>query len=80
MIQRWLLYIFLSVPLKKSLLQLLHLLKANPDTAGIPVIMISADAMPEQIDAALSAGAACYLTKPVQIAALLVQVDELLSG
>ncbi|MEK8086954.1 CHASE domain-containing protein [Aquabacterium sp. A3] len=61
-------------------LELLHLLKANPDTAGIPVIMISADAMPEQIDAALSAGAACYLTKPVQIAALLVQVDELLSG
>lgn len=61
-------------------LELLHLLKANPDTADIPVIMISADAMPEQIDAALAAGAACYLTKPVQIAALLVQVDDLLKG
>lgn len=59
-------------------LELLHLLKANPETRDTPVIMISADAMPEQIDAALAAGAACYLTKPVQVAALLVQVDDLL--
>ncbi len=58
--------------------ELLKLIKANPDTVDIPVIMISADAMPEQIDAALSAGAACYLTKPVQLAELLRQVDELL--
>ncbi len=58
--------------------ELLKLIKANPDTANIPVIMISADAMPEQIDAALSAGAYCYLTKPVQLPELLRQVDELL--
>lgn len=58
--------------------ELLKLIKANPDTVDIPVIMISADAMPEQIDAALSAGAACYLTKPVQLPELLRQVDELL--
>lgn len=58
--------------------ELLKLIKANPDTVDIPVIMISADAMPEQIDAALSAGAACYLTKPVQLAELLRQVDELM--
>ncbi|HEX5358238.1 MAG TPA: CHASE domain-containing protein [Aquabacterium sp.] len=58
--------------------ELLKLIKANPDTVDIPVIMISADAMPEQIDAALSAGAACYLTKPVQLSELLRQVDELM--
>ncbi|MDO9236423.1 MAG: CHASE domain-containing protein [Aquabacterium sp.] len=58
--------------------ELLKLIKANPDTASIPVIMISADAMPEQIDAALSAGAYCYLTKPVQLSELLRQVDDLL--
>jgi CheY-like chemotaxis protein/nitrogen-specific signal transduction histidine kinase len=58
--------------------ELLKLIKANPDTVDIPVIMISADAMPEQIDAALSAGACCYLTKPVQLPELLRQVDELL--
>jgi CheY-like chemotaxis protein len=59
-------------------LELLKLIKANPDTVNIPVIMISADAMPEQVDAALSAGANCYLTKPVQLSELLRQVDELM--
>jgi signal transduction histidine kinase/CheY-like chemotaxis protein len=61
-------------------LDFLKLLKANPETAHIPVVMISADAMPEQIDACLKAGAACYLTKPLQIKALLQQTDDLLSG
>ncbi|MBC7699177.1 CHASE domain-containing protein [Aquabacterium sp.] len=60
-------------------LEFLTLMKANPQTAATPVIMISADAMPEQVDAALSAGAYCYLTKPVQLPALLVHVDDLLA-
>ena len=59
-------------------IELLSLIKSNPDTAAIPVIMISADAMPEQIDAALAKGASCYLTKPVQLPELLRQVDELM--
>jgi signal transduction histidine kinase/ActR/RegA family two-component response regulator/sensor domain CHASE-containing protein len=59
-------------------LDFLKLVKANPATSRIPVIMISADATPEQIDASLKAGAACYLTKPLQISALLQQIDELL--
>jgi len=61
-------------------LEFLKLMKANPQTAGIPAIMISADAMPEQVDAALSAGAYCYLTKPVQLPALLLHVDDLLAA
>jgi signal transduction histidine kinase/ActR/RegA family two-component response regulator len=61
-------------------LDFLKLLKANPETAHIPVAMISADAMPEQIDACLKAGAACYLTKPLQIQALLQQTDDLLNA
>lgn len=60
--------------------ELLALLKANPDTRDIPVVMISADATPEQIDACLSAGAACYLTKPIQIRVLLKQIDDLLAA
>ncbi len=56
------------------------MLKANPDTQDIPVVMISADAMPEQIDACLKAGAACYLTKPIQIRVLLQQIDDLLAS
>jgi signal transduction histidine kinase/CheY-like chemotaxis protein len=59
-------------------IELLNLIKSNPETASIPVIMISADAMPEQIDAALNSGASCYLTKPVQLAELLRQVDDLM--
>jgi signal transduction histidine kinase/ActR/RegA family two-component response regulator len=61
-------------------LDFLKLAKANPETRHIPVIMISADATPEQVDACLSAGAACYLTKPVQILALLQQIDDLLKA
>lgn len=60
-------------------IEFLKLMKANPQTASTPVIMISADAMPEQVDAALVAGAYCYLTKPVQVPALLVHVDDLLA-
>ena len=56
----------------------LKLAKANPETQHIPVVMISADALPEQIDNALKAGASAYLTKPLQIAALLELVDDLL--
>ncbi len=57
----------------------LKLIKANPETAHIPVIMVSADAMPEQIDMALSAGAFCYLTKPLQVPELMRQINAALS-
>jgi len=40
-------------------------LKADPRTRQIPVIAVSADAMPEQIDAAMRAGFEGYITKPV---------------
>jgi signal transduction histidine kinase/ActR/RegA family two-component response regulator len=60
-------------------IEFLKLMKANPQTAATPVIMVSADAMPEQVDAALAAGAYCYMTKPVQLPALLVHVDDLLA-
>ena len=60
-------------------LEFLRLMKANPQTAATPVIMVSADAMPEQVDAALQAGAYCYMTKPVQLPALLLHVDDLLA-
>ncbi len=58
----------------------LRLAKANPDTQHIPVVMISADAMPDQIEQARAAGATAYLTKPLQISAMLALVDELLGA
>lgn len=58
--------------------EFLRLVKANPDTASIPVMMISADAMPEQIAMAMQAGAADYLTKPVHLPHLLQKLEQLL--
>ena len=59
-------------------LELLHHLKADPMTATIPVIVVSADATAQQVDAALDAGAVRYLTKPVGVNELLATIDDLL--
>jgi len=59
-------------------LELLRHLQANPDTADIPVIVVSADANGARIDAAIAAGATRYLTKPVNVAEFLAALDELL--
>lgn len=56
----------------------LKLAKANPETQHIPVVMISADAMPEQIEQAMACGAAAYLTKPLHIPDMLKLIDDLL--
>ena len=42
------------------------------------MVVVSADALPAQIDEALMAGAHRYLTKPVNVAELLAVLDELL--
>ena len=60
-------------------LELLRHLKLDPGTRGIPVIVVSADALPTQIDEALQAGAHRYLTKPVNVGELLEALDELLA-
>jgi PAS domain S-box-containing protein len=59
-------------------LELLRHLKADPATASIPIIVVSADATSQQIDAALRAGAVRYLTKPVDVTELLAAIDDLL--
>jgi PAS domain S-box-containing protein len=53
----------------------LRALKATPETAHIPVIVISADAMPRQLDALKDVGAANYLTKPLDIPHFLEEID-----
>jgi PAS domain S-box-containing protein len=55
---------------------LLVQLKDDDATAHIPVVVVSADATAQQIEAALTAGAKRYLTKPVSVAELLGVVDE----
>ena len=61
-------------------LDLLRRLKADPATAAIPVIAVSADALPQNIEAALTAGALRYLTKPVSVAELLAVLDAQLAA
>ncbi len=53
-------------------------LRATPETRAIPVIAISANAMPKDVARGQAAGFAAYLTKPIQIPELLRQVDAVL--
>ncbi|MES2960672.1 MAG: CHASE domain-containing protein [Pseudomonadota bacterium] len=59
-------------------LELLRHLRAHPDTAEIPVIVVSADATEGRIGEALAAGATHYLTKPVNVPQFLAALDEML--
>jgi CheY-like chemotaxis protein len=59
--------------------ELLQQLKNNPATKNIPVIVLSADVSPTQIERMLQAGASNYLTKPFEIKRLLCLVDEALA-
>jgi len=58
--------------------EVLRLLRSTPDTAGIPVVVLSANATPSQIERLLTAGASNYLTKPFDIDPFLAVVDELI--
>jgi hypothetical protein len=50
--------------------EVLDQLRADPRTADIPVIMISADASPVTVKRLLAKGALAYLTKPIDFSAL----------
>ena len=52
-------------------------LKAEDNLRSVPVVIMSADATPGQIDRLKAAGATAYLTKPFQVAELLSTIDEL---
>ena len=56
--------------------EVLERLQAQPSTARTPVIVISADATPSQIERMLAAGARNYLTKPFEIRRFLFMFDE----
>lgn len=58
--------------------QALAQLKADPITAHIPVIAISANAMVGDKERGLSAGFIAYLTKPIDISGLYEELDKLI--
>jgi CheY-like chemotaxis protein/anti-sigma regulatory factor (Ser/Thr protein kinase) len=61
-------------------LEVLRALKSEPGTAGIPVIVLSANAMAEDIRRALEAGALDYWTKPLDFGVFRAGFDAALSG
>jgi CheY-like chemotaxis protein len=48
-------------------IEVLQILREDPSTADIPVAIVSADAMPRQVQRLMSSGAVAYLTKPIDI-------------
>ncbi len=58
--------------------EVLRRLREDPETRRIPVVIISADAMPVQINRLMAAGARAYLTKPLDIKKFLDLLYEIL--
>ena len=55
--------------------QVLSELKAEPATAAIPVVVLSADASRGVVHRLLASGALAYLTKPIELAELGTLLD-----
>jgi CheY-like chemotaxis protein len=56
-------------------IELARALQEHPATSAIRLVALSADALPEQISAALGAGFESYLTKPINFRDLLDVLD-----
>jgi two-component system, cell cycle response regulator DivK len=58
---------------------LLETIQKNPDLSKIPVIVVSAFAFKADQERAIGLGARCYFTKPVNLSALILTIQEELS-
>ncbi len=58
----------------------LHILRTDPTTAHIPVIALSANAMPRDIEKGLEAGFFRYLTKPIKIDDFMNALEDTLAA
>jgi len=61
-------------------IQALKILRADPETSRIPVIAVSANAMPSDIKRALSAGFVRYITKPINIGEFMDALESAFIG
>jgi PAS domain S-box-containing protein len=60
--------------------EVLRRLRGDARTAGIPVVVVSADATPASLERLRAAGADAYLTKPLDVEEFLEVVDRFLPG
>jgi CheY-like chemotaxis protein len=56
----------------------MQILRADPRTAHIPILALSANAVPRDITHALEAGFVDYITKPIKVRAFLEALDAAL--
>ena len=60
-------------------LEVLNYIKEQPGLSSLPVIIVSAKTLPEDVEAGLKAGAVAYLTKPVSFSEMRVAIEEAVS-
>ena len=60
-------------------IQALRILAHDPTTAHIPVVAISANALPRDIEKGMEAGFFRYLTKPIRVAEFMETLDAALA-
>ena len=60
-------------------IQAMQILAEDPATAAIPVVALSANAMPRDIEKGLEAGFFRYLTKPIKVNEFMAALDQALA-
>jgi len=69
--------VILDVQMPGSGLAALAKIKADPETAGLPVLMLTGERNPETVMTAMNSGANDYMVKPFNPDALLERVSRL---
>ena len=59
-------------------LEAMKILHADPATAHIPIIALSANAIPRDVEKGLEAGFFNYITKPIKVAQFMLALDQAL--
>ena len=62
-----------------TVLEAMKILRADPSTAHIPIIALSANALPRDIEKGLKAGFFSYITKPIKINEFMDALDTALN-
>ena len=60
-------------------IEAMKILRADPSTAHIPIIALSANAMPRDIEKGIEAGFFSYLTKPIKVDQFMAALDTALN-